>query len=644
MAIGVKLTVSLGMIKAVFPNAQSSINDGPNDSAAEHFSGNILSHLARECAQNSIDAKPKTGGSAPVVLEFKLEKFSKEDIPCLIPEIKDAWLASEKRWPQQEYKSLFDSAKQILSSDFVEVLVISDMNTVGLLGMKDVSDESTGTWSRLVNSTGVANSNLGAGGSFGIGKMAPFAASTTRTVFYQTYSEDGWGFQGVSRLMTHVGPDGKKKQRIGMIGLRSLHPVENYEMVTPVCSAQQIPKAFKNYRPQGVKGTDIFIIGFKKSEDNWDKDIMHALVTNFFPAILDGVVEFVIQGVKIDRNNLLSIVAELRKNAGSVFDKSALQKLDSTRWFIKAMQSNSIKSKTFDLIGEVKLGLVQALPAEIREFGDMPNQCFMCRSNKMEIFLKKYNQVPYAFAAFFICDNKDGNELLRQMEPPTHTAWERDRDKTPRHSVDNVLKKVYEWIREEIMNLAPPQSAEFQTLDEIAKAIKSLKSEQNQESGGSSNRFMGNLPVRKGDLRSPFSNIKYSSGVLLEAKRPRTPVPHPDDRPPVPPPELIAVKSSSKITYLGEAKYQIEFKVKDTEINLNDVRIKIYAINFSNSPDEVDFNIVKPTEGVRLNNQQHITSITFNKTRTAIFEISTKIDMLRLGVAAFIPKLSTQHD
>lgn len=630
------------MIKVVFPNAQSSTNDGPNDSAAEHFSGNILSHLARECAQNSIDAKPKSGEHKPVVLEFKLEKFSKKDIPCLVPEIKDAWSASQKRWPQQEYKSLFSTATRTLSSDFVEVLVISDMNTVGLLGMSDVSDESTGTWSRLVNSTGVANSNLGAGGSFGIGKMAPFAASATRTVFYQTYSEDGWGFQGVSRLMTHVGPDGKKKQRIGMIGSPSVHPVEKYEMVIPVCEFEQIPKAFKKHRPPGVKGTDIFIIGFKKTEDNWEKDIMHALVTNFFPAILDGLVEFVVQGVRIEKSNLVNVVAELRKNIGSVFDKSALQELDSTLWFIKAMQTSSIKTKIFDIIGEVKLGLVQASPNEIRESGDMPNQCFMCRSNKMRIFLKKYNQVPFSFAAFFICDNKEGNELLRQMEPPTHTAWERDRDKTPKHSVDNILKKVYEWIRDEIMNLAPPQSADFQSLDEIAKAIKSLKSEQNQENGGNSDRFMGNLPVRKGELRSPFSKIKYSSGVLLDAKRPKKPVPTPVDKPPVPPPELIAIKSSSKITYLGEAKYQIELKIKDTAINLNDVKIKIYAINFSNSPDAIDFNIINQAEGMQLNDQQFISNLNFNnKNRTAVFEIATRIDMLRLGVAAFIPKLNT---
>jgi len=632
------------MIKVVFPNAQSSTNDGPNDSAAEHFSGNILSHLARECAQNSIDAKPKTGESAPVVLEFKLEKFSKKDIPCLIPEIKDAWSASQKRWPQQEYKSLFNNATQKLSSDFVEVLVISDMNTVGLLGMSDVSDESTGTWSRLVNSTGVANSNLGAGGSFGLGKMAPFAASATRTVFYQTYSEDGWGFQGVCRLMTHVGPDGKKKQRIGMIGSPSVHPVEKYEMVIPVCEFEQIPKAFKKHRLQGVKGTDIFIIGFKKTEDNWEKDIMHALVTNFFPAILDGVVEFVVQGERIEKSNLVNVVVELRKNVGSVFDKSALQELDSTLWFIKAMQSGSIKTKTFDILGEVKLGLVQASPSEIRESGDMPNQCFMCRSNKMRIFLKKYNQVPFSFAAFFICDNKEGNELLRQMEPPTHTAWERDRDKTPKHSVDNILKKVYEWIRDEIMNLAPPQSADFQSLDEIARAIKSLKSDQNQETGGNGDRFMGDLPVRKGESRSPFSKINYSSGVLLDAKRPRTPVSTPPDKPPVPPPELTVVKSTSKITYLGEGKYQIELKIKDTAVNLNDIRIKIYAINFSNSPDAVDFNIINQAEVVRLNEQQHIINLTFNNNRTTIFEISTKINMLRLGVAAFIPKLDTQNE
>ena len=51
----------------------------------------------------------------------------------------------------------------------------------------------TGQWHRLVKMTGQSakNSNT-AGGSYGIGKHAPFAVSGLRTIFYSTRYKSKW--------------------------------------------------------------------------------------------------------------------------------------------------------------------------------------------------------------------------------------------------------------------------------------------------------------------------------------------------------------------------------------------------------------------------------------------------------------------
>ena len=56
---------------------------------------------------------------------------------------------------------------------------------------------------RLTKSSGSSDKKGPAGGSFGIGKFAPFACSDLFTVFYNTYDiEDECAYQGVSRLVT----------------------------------------------------------------------------------------------------------------------------------------------------------------------------------------------------------------------------------------------------------------------------------------------------------------------------------------------------------------------------------------------------------------------------------------------------------
>jgi hypothetical protein len=67
--------------------------------------------------------------------------------------------------------------------------VASDFNTMGLRGSR--TRELDSPWEALTGADGVsANKSSTSGGSYGIGKNAPFACSALSMVFYNTYAED----------------------------------------------------------------------------------------------------------------------------------------------------------------------------------------------------------------------------------------------------------------------------------------------------------------------------------------------------------------------------------------------------------------------------------------------------------------------
>lgn len=577
-------------LKLHFPDAAGGPNVGPSDAGAEHFAGNLMAHLARECAQNAIDARR---GQGPVLLRFGLEHIPPSEIPEFEGGLTRAWDAASKWWGDngKAYPHVFTDAKSARSGAHVPVLVISDFMTKGLEGISSSSDEAGGSWTNLVKSTGVANSSKGAGGAFGIGKMAPFACSTLRTVFYQTCSKDGWGFQGVVRLMTHRDENtGRKLQAFGMIGLPGHDKREDCEISLPVTSRDEVPNAFRRVRSNKMLGTDIFVIGFSGGGD-WKLHVKTALVANFFPAINDGYAEFDIDGEKIDKHSLLQVLSTLKRDAIAANLTDTVKELEHTYWYIKAREACIAGNDNWKLssglahFGEVRMGVVQATKDDIKIHGQMPSRCFMCRSNRMKIFAKSY-QLSFPFAAFMICDHEAGNELLRRLEPPTHTAWEKDRDKSRQHAAYAELTKIYSWIRGEIAKLAPPVSEDSLTLESVARAIRGLDS--GKEKG--SDVAEGNdaeKPIKKGVKHSPFRRVTYSNDSVKLPK-----LPDPGNVVDVIPKKYKALPIQANFVYRGECRYVVKITPLFKGKLAGDEILQLSAVNFSGSLDKVAFELV----------------------------------------------------
>ena len=119
-------------------------------------------------------------------------------------------------------EAFFKGAEEELKKKEVSVLEISDFNT---LGMRGPSENGTPFYAFMKAKGQSVKDSKTAGGSYGIGKFAPYAVSKLRTVFVSSISKNSHGehtqlTQGRSILMSHdVGTE--RKQGLGFWGVKT---------------------------------------------------------------------------------------------------------------------------------------------------------------------------------------------------------------------------------------------------------------------------------------------------------------------------------------------------------------------------------------------------------------------------------------
>ena len=196
-----------------FPSNNHSQTIGIADSGVETFKGTPIKSLAREICQNSLDAR--LDNSQPARIEFETFEIDPKTIPDA-GNLKDVFNRCLEFWKVQDSnqaRKFFNQAIKDMNRTSIKCLRISDFNTSGLTGSHE---EYNSPWCNLTKSSGTSNKSGGHGGSFGIGKFAPFACSSLRTVFYSTYDINKTSAsQGVSRLTTFKNKKGDTTQGIG---------------------------------------------------------------------------------------------------------------------------------------------------------------------------------------------------------------------------------------------------------------------------------------------------------------------------------------------------------------------------------------------------------------------------------------------
>ena len=469
-----------------FPPTGGGRVDGYNDPGMSHFDGSPLASLARETIQNSLDARQL----GIVQVSFELARI---DDPDVIGKNELAFAVQrclEEVGDEVKARSELAKAAEALSGDALTFLRVRDYQTTGLHGKH---------WHALVKQQGASEKDTrSAGGSFGIGKYAPFVVSPLRTVFYWSRFEfDGATVeqcQGKAVLMSHRDADGEETQGTGFFGL------------TDGCrevSGDAIPRQIAVKEAGDSNGTSLWIAGFEGGA-GWQLRVASSVIENFFSAIADGHLEVTLEtNATMDKHGLMGIdESNLDTWFDLLVDDDAEERdeddaLAEARAFREVLQDDdaTLSEREDPDLGHCVLYIKVAdgLPGKvalIRGTGMLITSDQ--RGAKRRAGLQKFPGLR-DFAAVCRFESEKGNELLRQMENPQHNQFEPDRlPEELRDKGRRALNRVAQWIRAEIRKLASPAvSEDFTELTELAQLLPELEPDDQFGSGRPGDRERG---------------------------------------------------------------------------------------------------------------------------------------------------------
>ncbi len=449
-----------------FPPTGGGVEGGYNHAGMTHFQGARYPSLAREVIQNSLDARKSE--ARPVHVTFEIQQLLRDQMPGYEEFLDIINRCIEASDNDERARSELELEKKVVQRKKIIFLRIVDRETTGLSGSK---------WAALLKKEGLPDKESAtAGGSFGIGKNAPFAMSPLRTVYYWSRFEAGSEvlekFQGKAILISHLDDDKEDTQSIGFFGSKD----KCLEL-----SDAQIPEAIRMIEtPDRGIGTSLWIPGFDGSAI-WRDKIAGSVVENFFCAVDEAKLEVLVDSDSYTTTDLLSIEAaslgdwfeHLVNNEAHSEDNLRLRR---ARAFWEVMKAPMvIKEKEDKDLGHCKLWITVSDKYEDVGRVGLIRLNGMLITDQQEGLRQFRRTMPFAAVCRFESDK--GNELLRGMENPRHDQFQPEFLPTEDRSRGRAaLTRITRWIREEINKVAMPEvSGEAIAITELARLLPDLE-------------------------------------------------------------------------------------------------------------------------------------------------------------------------
>ena len=465
------------MNKKWYFTVDNSIGDDFSDHGTEIFKNNNdgalkFKKFAREMVQNSIDVKNESI-KEPLIVEFSIFEVMKNQLPSfdgLIEHIDGTINYCENKNKKNNAYNTSKLEKNILKNDKIKILKISDYNTIGICGSKNLKSEKS-KWQGLIYNEGDSvKDSSDSLGSFGLGKGAAFAMSNLRTVFYNTKDVEGnRAFEGVTRqYVSYV--NGIKKNFKGYFG-----KVDNSN-VLPFLDDEI--NEFSDVFNRNSPGSDVYVLEPNVSflsEEQIKWYLIESIICNFFVAIRDGALEVKVQGTEVNQGNLGNVFSSLM----DFYDKNNFEKSDSliaTGQYLKALDSNNIVCEKLNGYGEIKLWLYKDPDIKWKNVA-------IIRKNGMYI---KNLDVKYAnqkFAGVVIVQGSEGVEFLKSIEDPSHLDFDPSRPTSydeygTTEDKQKRLNQFYTWIKEHAKEFTKIQSEESFSLSGMEEYIQMPSNEE----------------------------------------------------------------------------------------------------------------------------------------------------------------------
>lgn len=439
-----------------FPLANHGSENGGNDSGVYTFAGNKFWHLGKEIIQNSMDA---CKDEKTVIVEFSSFQEKTSDMlgySELLNAMKKCCDAAEEN--STKIKDSFEKSLELLKCDTVEVLKISDYNTIGL----SEPNSTKGGFTSLVKANGKSNKPSNAGGSYGIGKNVVYAISDLKTAYFSSLNENGeLGFQGCAKLISY--PEGDDyTSGTGFYG--------RTDKCQAIIKESYIPQNFLRDKP----GTDIYVYGFNKRE-GWEDEIKKSIIENFFISITKNKLKIKINDFEINSNNIQDLIQDSYSPNDLLYQYyTALTTTDNSEDKRLIKRKYSFKGVDY---GNVELHLYKQ--------ENFSNKVAIVRNNGMKIYDKKYRSVS-KFSGVFLIHGSELNEYIKMMENPEHNKLlpelvENFKGKDSKHA-KLLLKDLYEnFIRKEFRELVGTYKGEKLEIQSLSQFLPSMLSKEKKK-------------------------------------------------------------------------------------------------------------------------------------------------------------------
>lgn len=364
---------------------------GIRDGDMSDFSKTHYKSVVRESIQNSLDARDNY--NKPVIVNFSFRTFKKDFLPNFsnIEKRINSCLDYASNPDDEEFLSTM--IKSFENNSDYECMEISDFNTLGM--------EIEGSYDSFANSRNISNKySKGSAGSKGIGKAVYFASSYLQSILVSTKSPNNKVvFQGITKIATHKHNEREYSHK-GFFG----------DGMVATQNVNEIPVNFK----RNDVGTSIFIIGLKPDE-NRIEEMTKELLANFWLAIYEGDLI-----VKIDNKefNKESIYDEINLRYAELDESGQFNKFPNPRpyieTFIGVQNTRKEYKEKIDILGNVRLVLAKNQ--------NYPGRIAFYRKSKMLIY-KDTSYLYKGYCGLFICDDEEGNEVLKKLENAKHNEW-----------------------------------------------------------------------------------------------------------------------------------------------------------------------------------------------------------------------------
>lgn len=398
--------------------------------------------IVRESLQNSIDAAI----NYPIRVLYSKKELSLKEFPSLFglnecsdgSSLLDHFVGMKDSIPEndvqniEEYKRKVEYVSQLkepsLFEQAVPCLCISDYNTTG---MDYYQEKNTGTFASFVRSVGKNDKrSKSSAGSNGVGKGAYIQLSKFNTLIVSSRSDSQTLFEGNMLMLSHY------------VGNQAYHPFAFYDCQggNPVDNEINIPKDFV----RDDIGTDIYIVGIDdKDWDNQVRDMITAVLKNFWLAVHTERLVVEIDGIVIDKISLPNLLVEYFGNMKDGLQERTYNPLPYYKIVASAPSDKIIHRKdVLPLLGDVEFYLNKAKTGNGR--------ILFMRESRMLIYSNvepMYNQIN----GIFVCTGEKGNEILKEAENEAHNEWKaKAGDTTAKKAIEELNKYIKDCLEEEI--------------------------------------------------------------------------------------------------------------------------------------------------------------------------------------------------